>query len=164
MTPIEFAMLFAAIGVILLVADLFVPSHGLLTVAGVVAFVVAVVCCFVVSARLGAYVGAALIIVSPFATMLMLRLWPHTVVGRRMTLAGVETHATSPAAVTTDQITPGERGTALTELRPVGMCDFAGQRVEAVSDRGIVAHGTAVFVVAVQNRRPIVRPLEDQIS
>lgn len=159
MSPFELAILFAAIGLLLLVADLFLPSHGLLSAGGVVALIVSVVCCFLISARLGAIVGALLIIVSPFVLMLLFRIYPHTFIGRRMTLRAVSTTATSPAPLAETPLNPGDRGIALTELRPIGMCDFAGQRLESLSDRGILPNGTPVFIVAIQDRRPIVRPI-----
>jgi membrane-bound ClpP family serine protease len=159
MTPVHLALIFAAIGLLLIIADLFLPSHGLLSVGGIVSLIAAVVCCFLVSARLGAVVGASLIIASPFVVMLLLRIWPHTFVGKRMTLAAVATTATSPAPHAETPIRPGDRGIAITELRPVGVCDFAGQRVESLSDQGILPHGSPIYVVSIQNKRPIVRPV-----
>jgi membrane-bound ClpP family serine protease len=46
---------------------------------------------------------------------------------------------------------------AISELRPIGQCEFDGQRLEAQSDHGIVAAGAKVKVVNVINRRPTVR-------
>lgn len=164
MTPVEFAILFAVLGFILIVADLFVPSGGVLSVAGAIAMVAAIVCCFLVSTRLGAAAAVIMLVISPFAIMTFLRVWPHTFIGKRMTLSTVATTATAPQPLADSPPQPGERGTAITELRPVGMCDFAGNRLEAVSDRGLIDVGSPVIVVGTQDHRPVVRPVQNPTS
>jgi membrane-bound ClpP family serine protease len=164
MTAGELALLMVAIGAVLILADLFLPSHGMLSLGGALALLVAVVCCFIVSTRLGFFVLTGLVVCSPFVVMGALRVWPHTWVGKRMTLASVATGQTSPAPLPTRRIAPGDLGVALTELRPVGMCDIAGERVEAVSEHNLIASGTRVEVVNMQSARPIVRPVLQQPS
>jgi membrane-bound serine protease (ClpP class) len=51
----------------------------------------------------------------------------------------------------------GEVGVAVSEMRPGGECEFAGRRLEAYSDHGIISAGTRVQVVSIDNRRPVVR-------
>ena len=41
----------------------------------------------------------------------------------------------------------GQTGTTVSELRPMGTCDFAGQRVEAISELGIIPRGQQIRVV-----------------
>jgi membrane-bound ClpP family serine protease len=45
----------------------------------------------------------------------------------------------------------------VSELRPMGWCEFDGQRLEAMSEHGIVPPGTRITVVALVNQRPTVR-------
>lgn len=159
MSPFEYAILFAAIGVILLAAELFLPSHAVLGILGTVAILISVACCFAISTRVGFLSLAGVVVAAPFVTMGMLKVWPNTFIGRRMTLAGVASSAaTSPAPVTPD-LQPGDLGTAVTALRPIGVCDFNGNRVEAVSDLGPLPPGTKVIVTALNNQRPVVREM-----
>lgn len=157
MTPGEWALLFTGIGVVLLIAELFIPSHAMLTVAAAVAFMIAVGFCFAISPVAGFYAGMGMVIVTPVVLFGFLKLWPRTFIGRRMTLANVTSSGSTAPAPVGHGLLVGSRGLAITELRPTGVCEFGGERVEAVSDRGIVARDMAVVVVALQEGRPVVR-------
>ena len=52
----------------------------------------------------------------------------------------------------------GQRGVAVTLLRPSGTAEFDGVRLPVVSDGEFVPPGTAVQVVTVQGNRIVVRP------
>ena len=58
----------------------------------------------------------------------------------------------------------GEVGVVLTPLRPVGMCDFAGQRVECVAEGGYIDKGKKVKVIDVESTQLTVRKIEDEDS
>jgi membrane-bound ClpP family serine protease len=51
-------------------------------------------------------------------------------------------------------------GVALTQLRPSGTANINGQRVDVVTEGGLIAPGTAVKVVAVEGFRIVVREVE----
>lgn len=159
MGPVELAILFAVLGFLLIVADLFIPSGGVLSGAGALAMMASIVCCFMVSTRLGALAAVVVLVLSPFAVLLFLRVWPNTFVGKRMTLTAVATTGTAPAPLPQRTLRPGDRGVAMSELRPAGVCEFDGERVEAISDRGLIEPGTAVVVVSIEDHRPVVRPV-----
>jgi membrane-bound serine protease (ClpP class) len=55
----------------------------------------------------------------------------------------------------------GKVGIVLTPLRPVGMCDFSGQRVECVAEGGYVDKDKKVKVIEVQSTQLTVRMIED---
>lgn len=48
-------------------------------------------------------------------------------------------------------------GTALTQLRPSGVARINGQRVDVVTEGGLIERGTPVKVVAVEGARVVVR-------
>ncbi len=50
-------------------------------------------------------------------------------------------------------------GTALTQLRPSGTANLNGQRVDVVTEGGLIERGTAIKVVAVEGARIVVRGL-----
>jgi membrane-bound serine protease (ClpP class) len=54
----------------------------------------------------------------------------------------------------------GEVGQVLTPLRPVGMCEFAGRRVECVAENGYVDKGKTIKVIRVQGTQLTVRLME----
>jgi membrane-bound serine protease (ClpP class) len=48
-------------------------------------------------------------------------------------------------------------GTALTQLRPSGTAAIKGERVDVVTEGGLIERGTAIKVVAVEGARIVVR-------
>lgn len=51
----------------------------------------------------------------------------------------------------------GHRGRALTTLRPSGMVDFEGRRLDGVAEAGLIPSGSPVLAVQVRSGRLIVR-------
>lgn len=153
MTPLVLALLLLAGGVVLLIAELLLPTHGLLGVLGLVAIFASAVCLMWVDQWLGIGVLSALVLTSPFWCMAALRLWPHTPVGKRMVL-----HATTSTPASEGvQLAVGQTGTAMTEMRPMGECEFGPVRTQAVSQLGIIPAGTTVKIVSLDGEKPVVR-------
>jgi membrane-bound serine protease (ClpP class) len=53
----------------------------------------------------------------------------------------------------------GKTGTAISELRPVGVAEILGERVDVTSEGGFLPAGTPVTVVHAEGMRLVVRPL-----
>ena len=58
----------------------------------------------------------------------------------------------------------GRRGTALTTLRPSGMVDFEGRRLDGVAEEGLIPAGSPVVAVHVRSGRLIVRVATDEAN
>jgi membrane-bound serine protease (ClpP class) len=54
----------------------------------------------------------------------------------------------------------GQEGTTITALRPVGVAEIGGRRVDVVTDGVFVEAGRAVRVVAVEGARVVVAPVQ----
>ena len=102
-----------------------------------------VVQCFRIGPWLGVSVLGVMVLASPFLFMWMMELWPRTPVGRRLVL-----NATVPQAERPAVIQRGQEGKTVTELRPIGECDFGAIRAEVISEYGIIAAGSVVKVIA----------------
>jgi len=135
----------------LLIAEVLLPSHGVLGLGAAGCILAAIF----VAARQNVWAGLALLVgvtaMTPFAWVAFVKLWPKTPIGRRLVLPPV---ANPPPSST---VRVGQAGVTMSELRPIGVCEFDGVRVEAHSEHGIVPPGTAVKVVALVNNRPTVR-------
>ena len=152
------AILFAAFGIVMLIAELLLPTHGILGVVAVIAFLLAIGACFYINQYLGFVIFLAAALSTPFVTTAAMNIWPKTPVGRRLVLATVETPPQAPAVFI------GQTGTAVGQLRPMGQCDFGDTRIEAQSEHGVIEAGTPVKVVAIINGRATVRRMESSIG
>ena len=151
------AALLLAISVILLIAELLLPTHGILGIVGVGTALAAIVAAGMHNIWAALLLTLALAIATPFLWALALRIWPKTPVGKRVMLPEVDSTPPPPP------VTVGQAGVVISELRPMGICEFdGGVRVEALSEHGIVDAGKTVRVVALVNNRPTVRIVQTE--
>src|SRR5688500_11648181 len=152
MDPIALSLILLAGAVVLLVGELLLPTHGVLGLMGLLCLAGAIGVTFYINRWLGLGVFLAAVVASPFAWAIGLRIWERSPVGRRVLL---------PPADVARPVIPvklGQVGTAFSELRPMGEVDFDNdQRMEAISERGIIRAGQKVKVVNVTNGMPTVR-------
>ena len=153
MDPVALSLLLVAGALVLLVGELLLPTHGVLGFFGLICLAGAIGATFYINRWLGLAVFLAAVIASPFAWSLAIRMWERSPVGRRVLLPPVE------AARPVFPIKLGQIGTACSELRPMGEVDFDDQRMEAISERGIIRAGQQVKVIAVNHGIPTVRPV-----
>lgn len=155
MDPIFIILLLVAAGIVLLLGELLLPTHGVLGVAGLLSLGGALVVIFLINRWLGLALFVGALLASPFLMEMAMRVWTKTYVGRRIVLQPVDTpRAPSPVSV-------GQVGTAVSELRPMGECDFGDHRIEAIAELGMIDPGRKVRVVALNpNGRPTVRMIE----
>ena len=148
----------------LIIAEVFVPSGGLISLCALGCLVGGIVIFFRHSVTVG-WVGVVIAIVMiPVVLIIAYRIFPKTRFGKTVTL-------TPPHRQKGDAIpdTPelkellGAEGLVLTPLRPVGMCDFSGQRVECVAESGYVDKDKKVKVIHVQGTQLTVRIIEDEL-
>ena len=150
------AVLLAGICIALIIAEVLLPTHGVVGALGVMGLFAGIVCCYLINVKLGTLVLIATACATPLVWMAFVRIWPHTLIGRRVVLPRVvSTTSAAPVLV-------GQRGVTVSELRPVGVCEFDlptgfNERVEAISEHGIIESGKPVAVVDVANNRPVVR-------
>ena len=151
MSEIAVLILLYAAGVLLLVMDIFIPSHGLLAVTGVGFLVAAVVQTFNYAGREAGIVAIlACLVFLPTFVCLAVKYWRRTPIGRRISPPN-PVLTVADAGVPVEELTRlvGQTGTAVTPLRPVGICEFSGKRVSCVAEFGMVERGTMVEAVRV---------------
>ena len=153
MDPISISLLLLAGAIVLLVGELLLPTHGVLGFVGLACLGGAVGATFWINHWLGLGVLIAAIMASPFVWSIVIRIWEKSPVGRRMILQPAEpSRPIIPVKI-------GQIGVVVSELRPMGECDFDDQRISVTSERGIIRAGERVRVVAVVNGVPAVRAL-----
>ena len=146
----------------LIIAEVFVPSGGLISVCAFACLIGGIAIFFNHSTTTG-WVGLIIaVIMIPSVLVVAYKIFPSTKFGKSVTL-------TPPQRQKGDAIpdTPelkellGAEGLVLTPLRTVGMCDFSGQRVECVAESGYVDKGKKIKVIGVQGTQVTVRVTEE---
>ncbi|MFM9957129.1 MAG: NfeD family protein [Phycisphaerales bacterium] len=155
-----FGLLAAA--VLLFVVELFIPSGGLL---GVVAAVAAIAAC-VAFWRAGTWWGVSatlfVLTATPIAFNFAIKIMPHTPMGRALILGEGEDEVQRRAIETMREAEAtkaiiGATGVAVTPLRPVGMAEIEGQRIEVLAEGGPIDAGTKVRISGVIDNQVRVR-------
>jgi membrane-bound serine protease (ClpP class) len=162
----EELLLFGA-GLILLAIEVFVtPGFGVTGVLGLAALigglglslVGAGATWVVVVTALGQVAASLLLAIA--VSLALLRFLPRLPFGRRLVLetelAAGAGFASAPEA---DRAWLGKRGTAASTLRPAGIADIDGERVDVVSDGEFIDAGEQLTVVRVDGNRIVVRRL-----
>lgn len=153
-----FILVLFAIGLLVLVVDIFVPSHALLTVVGLGILAYAVVRTF---QHWGAYAGVssiiACLIIWPIMAYIGVKNWHRTPAGRWLAPPN-PVLTTQDIGVDVASLVPliGAKGTAVTNLRPVGICCFGDQRVPCIAETGIIEADTPVVGLAVRGGQLVV--------
>jgi membrane-bound serine protease (ClpP class) len=160
-------LLLVGAGLLLLAVELFVtPGFGVTGILGMVAVLGGLGLSLVGAGARWEVIVTAIgqvavsLLVAIAVSLALLRVLPRLPFGRRLVL---ETELTAregfAAAPETDRAWLGKRGTAASTLRPAGIGDIEGERVDVVSDGEFIDAGEPITVVRVDGNRIVVRRL-----
>lgn len=153
MTLVSIAILLLVAAAALCILEILLPAHGVIGGIGAAALVAGVAVCFYLNQWLGLLMAAGLVVATPFAINIWMKLWPKSPIGRRLFLP--HTPSTMPPSL----VSLGQAGVTVSELRPMGLGEFGGTRVEVRSEFGMIPPGHSVRIVAFDNGRPVVRAM-----
>jgi len=155
-------VLLYVVGLLLLVVEIFLPSHGALTVGGLGFLGVAV---FLTFSEYGEGAGlvalTACLVLLPTMAYYAVKYWRLTPFGKRIAPANpVLTNA--DIGVPLDELSPliGRAGRTVSPLRPVGICDFDGKRISCIAQFGMVDAGVKVIGLEIQSGNLAVKPAD----
>jgi membrane-bound ClpP family serine protease len=161
--PLTLALVLIAVGLVLLIAELFIPTGGILFAFGIGAIVIGVAIPFFYGdTQTGVLTMMGVFIAVPTIISLMFHLGPKTPIGRRLMKSGPDedaTVATMPVNLELEQLR-GRFGRAISALRPAGTVDFDGRRIDVLTEGTMVEPGAWVRCVEVKAARVIVRPVD----
>jgi membrane-bound ClpP family serine protease len=174
-----------AVAVILFILEVFVPSAGIIALSASAALVAGIVLLFLNNSTLGIAAAIAALVALPFFFIGLLRLWPNTPIFRLLLLKNAPGQTVVPSEAPTrsggfaggsgggtsgggqsggpgnpgNPGNPGvgQRGKAISDLRPVGTCLIDGKRVECLAEGGMIPVGAKVRVTSVQGMEVKVR-------
>jgi membrane-bound serine protease (ClpP class) len=154
--------------VLLLLEVLVIPGFGVAGLLGIGAIIASLVLSLVGAGDSAAFVvGAAgrvvlALVFALIASLVLLRFLPHLPFGRRLILKrgllAAEGYASAPES---DAQWLGKTGRATSPLRPAGIADIDGRRVDVVSDGEHIDAGQFIEVTRVDGNRVVVRRISD---
>lgn len=146
----------------LIVAEVFIPSGGILSICALACVVGGVAIFFRFSALAGWLGVLVALVMIPCLLVGAYKLLPKTRFGRHVVLAGPVRERGDAIADGPELIKLlGQVGVVLTPLRPVGTCRFDGRRVECVAETGYVPKGATVKVIRVEGTQLTVRVTDE---
>ncbi|ADV62279.1 protein of unknown function DUF107 [Isosphaera pallida ATCC 43644] len=161
--------IFLTLGFLMLMAEVFIPSGGLIGLAALTFLGLSLWHAFSYSTSLGLTFMLTMAIVLPFVVSFMIYMWPRTPLGRRMILAppgedeeepDAESFRESERSLRLDRLV-GEYGKTLTPLRPSGAVEFNNRRLDALAEEGLVPAGKLVRAVGTRGCQLIVRQVDE---
>jgi len=147
------------LGAAMIVADIFLPSHMMLTAcaAGLIGY--ALYLTYQISPA-ACFIGVLILIaIAPAVVIAFLRMWPRTWLGRRVAPANPVLSEKDRMSINELRSLVGQIGRSITPHRPVGTCVFDGWRVECVAEHGTIPPGVAVEAIRLVDRTLCVRPV-----
>ena len=146
---------------ILIVAEIFVPSGGLISICALGCLVGGLMIFFKLE-EVPRWVGIVTALVEiPVVLVATYKIFPKTPFGKSVTLAPPQ-RPEGDAVPDTNELKEllGAVGQVISPLRPVGMVDFDGKRLECVAESGYVDEGAKVKVIDVESTQLTVRVID----
>jgi len=158
------------LGVLLLLAEIFViPGFGVAGITGLILTLFSLGAALIGNVGLsfptdGAITQAILTLAGTLVLLIVFgyslgRFLPRSQRVNQLILAPDLGSALGYTSADTDDTLVGQRGMAVTTLRPSGTAEIGGRRVDVVSQSTFVAAGEAIEVVSARGSRVEVRPV-----
>jgi membrane-bound serine protease (ClpP class) len=162
-------LLLVAAGVILLALELLVvPGFGVVGILGIIAIGASLILALIGPGAAPTFILQAAtrvvgsLLVALLASFVLLRFLPRLPFGRRLILErGLDSAQGYASAPESDARLLGQRGRASSPLRPAGIAEFDGHRVDVVSEGELIEAGQTIEVIRVDGNRIVVRRIPD---
>jgi len=163
MNDVYLAYFLVVAGLVVMAAELLLPTGGVLFVLGVAGLIAGMAMLFSYDAAQALITLVVLVGLLGAGGPALLRLWSQTWVGRRLVLPpGADEDATvaaMPVHVELEQLR-GRVGRTASPLRPAGVTDFDGRRVDTLSEGPLIEAGKWVRCIDVRAGKVIVRQVD----
>ena len=162
MEILSLAWLLIGIAVLLLGMELVLPTGGVLFLLSTAAMLAGVGIMFYAGeSTLGLITLLATFLLIPVAAWVTFYVWPKTLFGRHLAapVAQEMTVDLMPGNASLHDL-DGKIGKTISTLRPSGTVDFAGRRIDAMSEGMSIDSGKSVRCIGVKAGRVIVRQIE----
>lgn len=162
MDPVTLAYVLIAVGAVLVVAEMFIPTGFVLVAIGAASALVGVGLLFAHASTETAVLGLLTVCVGgPILGGMFFSLWPYSPMGRKLIRATEQESTVSQLAGNVGLANLiGRVGKADSSLRPSGVAVFDGRRVDVITEGIMVEAGQYVKCVEVRANKVVVRPTD----
>jgi membrane-bound ClpP family serine protease len=162
MDPLLLAYILIGVGVVLVLAELFIPTGFILVVVGTCCALVGIGLMFVHGSMENALTALlSLCVGGPLLGGLLFYLWPYSPMGRKLIRAAEEDVTVAHMAGNAElEALRGKTGRTVSPLRPSGVAVFDGRRIDVITEGLMVGPGQWVKCVEVRANKVIVRPAD----
>ena len=166
MDPVYWSIILIVLGFFVILIELFIPSAGVLGIVAAVLLISGVIVGFTQSLAVGGTMLLITALMLPILFVLMIKIWPHTPIGRRILIGPITTDDVMPQGEELDEMRQlvGRIGMARTKMLPSGMIMIDDKKFDAVSDGLPIDQGQTIKVVSVKGHRITVTPYEGSIG
>ena len=141
-----------ALGAILLFLEILLPGM----IAGIIGFVCLMSAVILGYRDFGYQTGSLILGAVLVGLVIGVFVWLKFFPGSRIARRFISQSSTGELGVARPELLNGT-GVALSQLRPSGIATINGQRVDVVTEGGLIERGTVIKVVAVEGARVVVR-------
>jgi membrane-bound ClpP family serine protease len=160
--PLTYSFGLLALFYLLMLAEFFIPSGGMVGVVAAAAGIASIAIAFTHSVAAGMTFLGVISLSTPAVLVFMVKYWPHTPIGRGI----LNRRPGQMEEPTEHRLRTGERrkelvgriGVAKTDLLPSGMIVIDRLRLDAVSEGSPIDAGTEVVVISTIAGKIRVRP------
>jgi membrane-bound ClpP family serine protease len=163
MDPLFWALIFIGLALMVVFIELFIPSAGMLGLLAGGLAITSVVMAFRSSTETGLIFLLIVLVAAPAIIYGMLKIWPHTPVGKRILLGDVSAEKVLPPAMYSNDLL-GQIGVAKTKMLPSGTILVDGEKYDAVSDGFAIDIDQPVVITAIRANRIYVHPYDGSDS
>jgi len=152
---LNLSLALTVVGIILIAVDFYIPGFVLAMIGVILMIVADVVCALHHSLIVTLSLVCAQIVVAGTVAWWSLKYFPRSRLGQRMMLHA--SLASARASQSADAQLVGREGVAQTVLRPSGIAQIDGKRLDVVAESDMIERGSRIKVVTVERSRIIVR-------
>lgn len=152
------------VGLLIVFLELFIPSAGVLGILAAICLISAIIVAFLHSVTTGLIVLLVTLVAVPILLAIMVKIWPHTPIGRRVMIGKMKAEEVMPQNEVYTEIKNlvGQLGVAKTKMLPSGSVVINDRKYDALSDGFAIEAGQAIKVSAVKGNRILVQPYEGE--
>ncbi len=161
MNQLTIGILLFAVGMLMMVLELFIPSGGALSCLAAFSIVAAIIVGFTHGSTMGVILLGVTAVWVPLMFVMAVKFWPHTPLGKIMLIQRPTIEETLPESDDSAlKKLVGRTGRAKAKMLPSGPISIEGQTFDAVSEGMPIEVNQLIQVIAIRANRPVVRPID----